>query len=199
MSLDTRTVNNAVLTLFRVGTTPAIQICMKKQILTLVALIIVSNPGMAQANDKSLDPGTTIECEFEQAKEVVQQLVDEENKGEFKASLRAAGVKIRQDVIDLLTDEAISAKTSEAEMTEILTKATCIFTVVNQSPISAELNKKHKNSLRIIESRLKLNNQKMPLLEDSITQAEKNNALANTVLFANRWAAALMMALFDGT
>ena len=198
MGLGSQAINKTLLVVFKLGTTAAIQICMKKQILALTCIFLVSTQTLAQADGTDHNPDQRIRCSLEEAKVVVNEMVEDEDLGDWKTSMQAAGEKLRQEVLNMLTREDISAKTIEYDMYEIFRSAECVFKIISENDVEPEVAKKYKHNLWIVEERVKLNNSKMPSLEDAKTQAEKNNARANKYLYANRFAAAIVMAVFDG-
>ncbi len=171
---------------------------MKKQILALACIFICSTQTLAQLDGTDHNPDQRIVCDLEEAKTAVNEMVEDEDLGDWKTSMQAAGEKLREEVLNMLTRADISAKTIEYDMYEIFRNANCVFKIISQNDVDAEIGRKYKHNLSIIEERVKLNNSKMPSLENAKTQAEKNNARANKYLYANRFAAAIVMAVFDG-
>lgn len=171
---------------------------MKKQILALACIFMVSTQSLAQLDGTDHNPDKRIVCDLEEAKTTVNEMVEDENLGDWKTSMQAAGEKLREEVLNMLTRKDISAKTNQYDMYEIFRNAECVFKIISENDVDAEIGKKYKHNLWIVEERVKLNNSKMPSLEDAKTEAEINNARANKYLYANRFATAIIMAVFDG-
>lgn len=170
---------------------------MKKQILALAFIFIVSTQSFAQVDGVNYNPEKRIVCGLGEAKTAVNKMVEDEKLGDWKTSMQSAGEKLRKEILNMLTRGDISAKTNKSDMYQIFRNAECVFKVISENDVDAEVGKKYKHNLWIVEERVKLNNSKMPSLEKAKTEAEINNARANKYLYANRFASAIVMAVFD--
>lgn len=161
---------------------------MKTHIILLVTLLVVSIKTFAA------DPATPIKCSDEGSKKKVEDLANSENPEDFKAGLKAAGKKLRDQFASLMNFQDESSKFSESEVRSLIYKAACIMQLATQVTQPNDLAARYNMHLKTIEATTIENLDKLPA---DLEGEEVNVAMANRLMLYNRGPIAYVFALFD--
>lgn len=171
---------------------------MKKIILTLASVLLLSTQAMAQAaTNYFVGTDARITCDEDGEADKIILGMSYESKGDFKTAVKTSGTKLSKELSNRLFIKAISGKTFEDEVKDMVKKAVCLSKVVVEQGVKANVEVTFKENLKLVEDQLKKNKAELPATyDDAEGIEEQNRVLVNEVLFANRGAVAFMMTMF---
>lgn len=172
---------------------------MKKQILLVASLFILSTQGMAQAKIEKIDyfvgGDKKIVCAEDEADMVVKNLANEAGKDNFKDAIGFAIGKLNMSLWDLLFDKKISGRSLEDETADLVKKAACLTSVITKNKLKDDFKAMYKKNLLMVEGQTKINIAEMPSYEDASSIEEQNNAVNNEIFLANRGVIAFVLTM----
>ena len=164
---------------------------MKKQIILLVSLLVVSFQTFA--NESVFEP---IPCEIEEGDAMVEAMVAQESLPTWKESFKAAGEKLKARIDLILNNTGDAAlRTNYKEVQFLLKKASCVRAVGTGMAASDEFMANWKKYTKEIEFKSGKNFLKMP--GDPQTTEQINQVNNFRIVYYNREAYAFLRAIVE--
>ena len=161
---------------------------MKKQIILLASLLVLSIPTLAQQEFTE-----TITCSGAAAKAVVKEMADDGDKNDFSDGLLKTAKALTVNFANYINFEAHSGKVSPLDVQGMVFKAACLKELSKNKTLSAELSANYKRLTGIVKDRAKLNLDNLP---PQISGNQINTADVNNILYYNNDTVGFMLAMF---